>query len=284
MSEKKLGNVLVVGAGVSGQWAAELLLERGAGVTISDQKNEDELSSAIDRFRGKPVRWALGRQAEEGFKNADLIVLSPGIPRTFPGLARAARKIKVTGEMELAASLLKVPVLAITGSNGKTTTTGLIGHICRKNRIPAFVGGNIGEPLSRFVVEGQKASAAVLEVSSYQLETVKLFHAAGAAITNISPDHLDRYPDMAEYFRAKTNVLINQTADDLAVINEDDILLRHKATVGRRFAFSRKKRQRFGAWVSKNEIIVAEGGREVAGISWADFKLEGVHNQENVMA
>ncbi len=284
MAEKKFGKCLVVGAGLSGQWAAELLLEHGAEVTICDQKSGSELTEALDRFKGRPVRWALGEKAEEGFKNAELVVLSPGVPPTFPGLAKAAQRVPVTGEMELAASMVQVPMVAITGSNGKTTTTGLVGHICRKHKLPVFVGGNIGEPLSRFVLEGQKAKAAVLELSSYQLETASIFHAAGAAILNVSPDHLDRYPDMAEYFRAKTNILINQTSEDLAVMNEDDVLLRHKCTVARRFGFSRKKRQRFGAWINKEEILVAEGGREIAGLPWSEFKLEGVHNQENVMA
>lgn len=281
---KKFGKCLVVGAGVSGQWAAELLLERGAEVTICDQKSADELAEVMDRFKGRPVKWALGDKAADGFKNTEMVVLSPGIPGSFPGLAKAAKSVPITGEMELAASMTEVPIVAITGSNGKTTTTGLLGHICDKNQQSVFVGGNIGSPLSQFVVEGQKARAAVLEVSSYQLETVSVFHAAAAAILNITPDHLNRYPDMAEYFRAKTNIFANQTPEDLAVINEDDLLLAHKSTVARRFGFSRKKRQEFGAWINKNEILVAEAGREIAGRAWSDFKLEGLHNQENVMA
>ena len=284
MAERKFGKCLVIGAGISGQWAAELLLEHGAEVTISDQKSGEELSAAVERFKGRPVRWALGAQAEDGFKNAELVVLSPGVPWTYPGLAKAAKKIPVTGEMELAASMVRVPIIGITGSNGKTTTTGVLGHICRKNRLPVFVGGNIGEPLSRFVLEGQKAKAAILEISSYQLETASVFHAAAAAILNISPDHLDRYADMAEYFRAKTNILINQTLEDLAVMNEDDVLLNHKVTQARRFGFSLKKAQKFGAWVKNDLIHVAEGGREIAGRPWADFRLEGIHNQQNVMA
>jgi len=284
VAEKNFGKCLVVGAGISGQWAAELLLAHGAEVTICDQKPESELKEAIDRFKGRPVRWALGDKVKDGFKNTGLVVLSPGIPRTFPGLAEAAGKVPVTGEMELAASMVKVPIVAITGSNGKTTTTGLISHICRKNKMPVFVGGNYGEPLSRFVLEGQKAKAVILEVSSYQLETAGIFHASAAAILNVSPDHLDRYDDMAEYFRAKTNILVNQTPEDLAVMNEDDVLIHHKNTVARRFSYSRKKKQRFGAWIQKDEIMVAEGGRIVASRPWADFKMEGVHNQENVMA
>ncbi|GHV56276.1 UDP-N-acetylmuramoylalanine--D-glutamate ligase [Deltaproteobacteria bacterium] len=284
MAERKFGKCLVVGAGVSGQWAAELLLERGAEVTICDQKSASELGEALERFQGRPVKWLLGDKAADGFKNIELVVLSPGIPWSFPGLAQAARKVPVTGEMELAAALTRAPLVAITGSNGKTTTTGLLGHICRKSRIPVFVGGNIGEPLSKFVLSGQKAQAAIVEVSSYQMETASIFHAAAAAILNVCPDHLDRYDDMAEYFRAKTRILVNQTPGDLAVLNEDDPLLYHKNTVAARFGFSRKKRQRFGAWVHKDEILVAEAGRETAGRPWGDFKLEGVHNQENVMA
>ena len=283
-TKNEFGKCVVVGAGISGQWAAELLLERGADVTICDQKTGEELKEAQDRFNGTGVKWVLGKDAGKAFKGADLVVLSPGIPGTFPGLAAAAKSVPVTGEMELAASMVKVPIVAVTGSNGKTTTTGLVGHICRKNKMPVFVGGNIGEPLSRFVLSGQKAKAAVVEMSSYQLETVSVFHAKAAAILNVTPDHLDRYTDMAEYFRAKTNIFINQTYEDLAVINEDDLLLNHKATAGQRFGFSRRKKQKFGAWVQKDEILVAASGKEVAGRNWNDFKLEGVHNQENVMA
>jgi UDP-N-acetylmuramoylalanine--D-glutamate ligase len=273
-----------VGAGLSGQWAAELLLEAGAEVTICDQKPASELNEALDRFRGRPVKWALGDRAADGFRNVELVVLSPGIPWSFPGLRAASGKVPVTGEMELASSMIRVPLLAITGSNGKTTTTGLLEHICRKNRIPVFVGGNIGDPLSRFILSGQKAQAAIVEVSSYQMETASVFHASAAAILNVCPDHLDRYADMAEYFRAKAKILINQTPHDLAVMNEDDPLLFHKNTVAARFGFSRRKKQRHGAWGHRDEILVAEAGRETAGRSWTDFKLEGVHNQENVMA
>ncbi|MDR2935649.1 MAG: UDP-N-acetylmuramoyl-L-alanine--D-glutamate ligase [Candidatus Adiutrix sp.] len=284
MAVKRFGKCLVVGAGLSGQWAAELLLEAGAEVTVCDQKPASELSEALERFRGRPVKWIFGDKVAEGFKDVELVVLSPGIPWSFPGLREAAGKMPVTGEMELASSMIRVPLVGITGSNGKTTTTGLLGHICRKNRIPVFVGGNIGDPLSRFILNGQKAQAAVVEVSSYQMETASIFHASAAAILNVSPDHLDRYADMAEYFRAKSRILINQTPLDLAVMNEDDPLLFHKNTVAARFGFSRRKRQRCGAWVHRGEILVAESGRETAGRAWADFKLEGVHNQENVMA
>ncbi|UQZ88694.1 UDP-N-acetylmuramoyl-L-alanine--D-glutamate ligase [Deltaproteobacteria bacterium Smac51] len=281
---RKFGKCAVVGAGISGQWVAELLLEYGAEVTFIDQKNEIQLAEAMDRFKGMPVKWVIGKDVEKGFTGQELIVVSPGVPWTFPGLKKAMKKTPVTGEMELSASLVNVPVIAISGSNGKTTTTGLVGYICRMNRVPVFVGGNIGEPLSRFILSGQKEKAVIVEASSYQLETVKKFRASAAALLNISPDHLDRYIDMAEYFKAKTNILINQTPEDLVVINEDDVLLAHKNTVARRFGFSRRHAPHFGAWVNDGRIIVNIDGREAASRAWDDFKLEGVHNQENVMA
>lgn len=281
---KKFGKCAVLGVGISGQWAAELLLEYGAEVSFIDQKSEDELTEAMDRFSGMPVKWFVGKDAEKGFNGQELIVISPGVPWKFPGLQKAMRKTPVTGEMELAASMLRVPIIAISGSNGKTTTTGLVGHICRKNGVSVFVGGNIGEPLSRFILSGQKARAVIVEASSYQLETVKKFHASAAALLNISPDHLDRYDDMAEYFKAKNKIFSNQTCDDLAVLNEDDVLLAHKSTRARRFGFSRKAAPKFGAWVNNGRVIVNVDGREVASREWRDFKLEGVHNQENVMA
>ncbi len=284
MKRKVYGKCLVVGLGASGQWAAELLLSLGAEVSLADQKSADELESVMERFKGRPVKWFLGAKAADGFKNTELVVLSPGVPWTFPGLRAAMGRVPVTGETELAASLTTVPILGITGSNGKTTTTGLLGHICQQNGCEVFVGGNFGKPLSQFLLEGKSAEAAVLELSSYQLETARVFHAQGAAILNISPDHLDRYPDMAEYFRAKTNIFKNQIASDLAVLNEDDPLLRVKNTLARRFGFSRQRRLSFGAWVEDGSICVADDSAKLVSRPWSDFALEGVHNQENVMA
>lgn len=276
--------VAVVGAGLSGLWAARLLVERGAEVTIVDQKHEGELAGAMEQLSGLPVKWALGHAAAGGLAGQRLVVVSPGIPRDFPGLKKAARSVQVVGEMEMASTLTKVPILAITGSNGKTTATALTGHILRECGLAVFVGGNIGQPLSRFVVEGPEAKALVLECSSFQLETVKHFHAAAAAMLNISPDHLDRYKDMAEYFKAKCRILANQSAGDWAVMNADDVLVAHKSVAGRLFAFSRRQPPRFGAFAGGGDIAVCVEGRPVASRPWADFRLEGGHNQENVMA
>jgi UDP-N-acetylmuramoylalanine--D-glutamate ligase len=280
------GRTAVVGAGLSGQWAARLILAKGGGeVVFADQKEPEELAQVRAGFDEARVTWRLGAEAERAFKGVNLIVLSPGVPWTFPGLQAAlARGATATGELELAASLVTVPLAAVTGSNGKTTTVGLLRHICRKLKYPVFVGGNFGDPLSRFVLEAPEVRAAVVEVSSYQLETARRFHAAAAAILNVTPDHLDRHADMAEYFRAKTNILLNQSPADLAVMNEDDLLLSLKNVTARRFGFSRRKAPPCGAWLRRDEIVVGEGGRAAFGRPWSDFKLEGVHNQENVMA
>ncbi|MGL4208879.1 MAG: UDP-N-acetylmuramoyl-L-alanine--D-glutamate ligase [Candidatus Adiutrix sp.] len=277
---------VVIGAGMSGKWATELALAEGAAeVIIADQKSPDNLGELLDHFSGRKVSFYLGDSAKTAPLSADLIILSPGVPWTFPNLKAAIKKgVPVTGEMELAAARLTVPLVAITGSNGKTTTTGLLGHICRTLNFPVFVGGNIGTPLSRFILSGQKAKAAIVEASSYQLETADNFHAQASAILNVTPDHLDRYQDMAEYFRAKTLVLKNQTSADLAVLNEDDILLAHKKTTARRFGFSRHKLLEFGAWIKNDEIFVGLNGRPIAGRNWHEFQLTGLHNQENVMA
>ena len=277
--------VLVVGAGLSGEWAARLLCAFQAKVTLNDYRTAEQLSGSIANLKDFDIKWELGGHKVGTFLASDLIVLSPGIPWTVPGLREAqAKRIPIIGEMELAARELKVPMAAITGSNGKTTTTSLLGHICQKCGMTAFVGGNIGDPLSRFILDGQKSEVAVLEVSSFQLETVLDFQAKAAACLNISPDHLDRYGDMAEYFRTKMNIFNRQSADDLAVLNGDDVLLAHKNTMARPFIFSSKKRPQFGAWLAKDKIVVADGKKILAEKAWSDFQLWGVHNQENVMA
>ncbi|MDR2141131.1 MAG: UDP-N-acetylmuramoyl-L-alanine--D-glutamate ligase [Deltaproteobacteria bacterium] len=286
--------VLVVGAGESGLAAARLLGSLGAVVNITDQKSPQELEEA-QAAAPKEVRWLFGPQPLETYLGSDLIVISPGVPFNHDGLVAArAQGIEVIGELELAFRHLNIPILAVTGSNGKTTTTALTGEILAKTLgRPQFVGGNIGNPLANLALKAQRKKEtlpnwAVVEVSSFQLETVKYFRARAAAFLNLSQDHLDRHVDMAEYFRSKSQIFKNQGENDWGILNEDDFVLAHKFVPGVRFGFSRRNRPAFGGWVNETQgkvsLAVVKGNKILAQEPWSEFALEGAHNQENVLA
>ncbi|MDR1608659.1 MAG: UDP-N-acetylmuramoyl-L-alanine--D-glutamate ligase [Deltaproteobacteria bacterium] len=286
--------VLVVGAGESGLAAARLLVALKAMVTITDQKSASELVEITPKFP-QALEWRFGDQALRFYENQDLIVISPGVPVDRPELVAArAKGVEVIGEMELGFRYQKLPIIAVTGSNGKTSVTSLTGQILSQAfKEPQFVGGNIGNPLSNLALEfvqghEVKAKWAVLEVSSFQLETIKFFKAQAAAFLNISPDHLDRHGDMAEYFRTKSRIFERQTREDMSVISGNDELLTLKATQGRRFVFAHGSRPQFGGYVSRvgaDDILrVAHGDKDLAEAKWSDYQLTGAHNQENVLA
>jgi len=200
--------VLVVGLGRSGIAAAGLCAARGAQVTVTDKRSAVELGAALGRLPAS-VAHELGGHKRESFLGADLIVLSPGVPE-IPELAAArAVAVEITGELELASQFVAATIVAITGTNGKSTTTTLVGEMLRATGRPTFVGGNLGEPLAEAV--GTPAAAAggfcVVEVSSFQLETVGAFHPRVAVLLNITPDHLDRYDGLEGYAAAKARVL-----------------------------------------------------------------------------
>jgi UDP-N-acetylmuramoylalanine--D-glutamate ligase len=200
----------VVGMARSGRAAAELLKEKGARVMEVDQK--------------------LGNQKPESFADADLVVLSPGVPADIEELRELqARGVEVIGDLELASWYLKGDVIGITGSNGKTTTTALTGHILAQCGIPAQVGGNIGIPPCSMVATSREGQWNVLEVSSFQLETIVQFRARIGACLNITPDHLDRHYTLERYAAAKARLFENQTAEDFAVLNADDAMTRELA-------------------------------------------------------
>jgi len=212
--------VVVVGAARSGVSAAELLVRRGAIVTLTDLKTEiaDE-----QRLRQQGVEIELGHHVAATFDRADLIVLSPGVARDQPDVARAkSRGIPVIGELELASRWLKGRLIAITGTKGKSTTTTLVGRILNAAGIRAVVGGNIGVPLSSQVDHSTEETVHVVEASSFQLETTETFHPWIAALLNFSPDHLDRHADETEYATAKARIFANQTETDWAVVNADN--------------------------------------------------------------
>ncbi len=279
--------VLVVGLGKSGVAAALFLKARGACVTVSDSKTPDELKEEIPKLLDEGIAVETGGHGERTFQGQDLIVVSPGVPVDAPLLVQAsALGEKVIGEIELAAQFFPGRIVAITGSNGKTTTTTLAGEIVTAGGSPTVVGGNIGTPAIILVQGATPDTIAVLEVSSFQLETIQTFRPWIAVVLNITPDHLDRHRTFAAYTDAKARIFENQRADDFAVLNADDATTATLATRtrGQVFWFSRKKEVKQGAYVHDGRIWFRDtnGQREIMLAS--EIPLKGSHNVENVLA
>jgi UDP-N-acetylmuramoylalanine--D-glutamate ligase len=279
--------VLVVGLGKSGVASALFLKSRGARVTVSDTKPEAELRNEILLLLEHGITVETGGHGDRTFRGQDLIVVSPGVPVDAAQLVQA-RSLgeEVIGEIELAAHFLAGSIVAITGANGKTTTTSLAGEIVAAGNFPTLVGGNIGTPAISFVDQARPATWTVLEVSSFQLETIVRFRPRIAVILNITPDHLDRHKTFANYVNAKARIFQNQRPDDFAVLNADDpatagISDRTRAQV---FWFSRKKEIERGAFARETNIFFRDGHRELEIMPLAEVPLKGAHNLENVLA
>jgi UDP-N-acetylmuramoylalanine--D-glutamate ligase len=279
--------VLVVGLGKSGVASALFLKKHGANVAVSDTKSGDELRNEIPVLLDHGITVETGGHGDRTFRGQDLIVVSPGVPVDAPPLVQA-RSLgeSVIGEVELAAQFLPGPIVAITGSNGKTTTTTLTGEIMAAAGFSTLVGGNIGTPAISLADRANKETVIVLEVSSFQLETIATFRPKVAVVLNVTPDHLDRHRTLDVYVNAKARIFENQQSSDFAVLNEDDptcvtLAGRARAQV---FWFSRHKEVRQGAWVSEGKILFrdAKGQREILDV--ADIPLKGAHNLENVLA
>ncbi len=279
--------VLVVGLGKSGVASALFLKSRGARVTVSDAKSEDQLRDEIPVLLDHGIVVETGGHGDRTFRGQDLIVVSPGVPVDAPPLVQArAVGETVIGEIELAARFLSGPIVAITGSNGKTTTTALTGEIMAGSGFPSVVGGNIGTPAISLVERATRDTVVVLEVSSFQLETIQSFRPKVAVVLNVTPDHLDRHRTFEAYAQAKARIFENQAADDFAVLNADDptCVQMAKPVQAPVFWFSRKKEVSQGASVSAGKIRFrdAQGEREVMLAS--EIPLKGAHNLENVLA
>jgi UDP-N-acetylmuramoylalanine--D-glutamate ligase len=279
--------VLVVGLGKSGVASALFLRSRGARVTVSDAKPEAELRSEILVLLEHGVAVETGGHGDRTFRGQDLIVVSPGVPFDAPLLVQARSLGEpVIGEVELAAQFLPGPIVAITGANGKTTTTSLAGEIIAAGKFPALVGGNIGTPAITFVDQAKPETWIVLEVSSFQLETIVSFRPRIAVILNITPDHLDRHKTFANYVDAKARIFENQDAKDFSVLNADDATTAGLAarTHAQVFWFSRKKEVEKGAFVRDARILFRDGHGEREIMPVAEIPLKGAHNLENVLA
>src|SRR5271167_403308 len=250
--------VLVVGLGRSGVASALFLKAKGARVTVSDTKPQDELKDEIPVLLDQGIAVESGGHGERTFGEQDLIVVSPGVPADAPPLVQArALGENVIGEIELAAQFFPGRIVAVTGSNGKTTTTTLAGEIVTAGGSPTAVGGNIGTPAINLVQGATSETVAVLEVSSFQLETIQTFRPWIAVVLNITPDHLDRHRTFEAYTDAKARIFENQRGGDFAVLNADDPATAGLAdrTQAQVFWFSRKKEVEQGAYVHDGRIL-----------------------------
>jgi UDP-N-acetylmuramoylalanine--D-glutamate ligase len=287
--ELKGKKVLVVGLGKSGLAAALFLRRQGAQVTVSDVRSAEALARDIPALIDEGIAVEAGGHGLLTFRRQDLIVVSPGVPMDTPELVQVQKfGLPIIGELELATHFLRGNVLAITGSNGKTTTTTLCGEILKAGKLPTQVGGNIGVPVIALVEESRDGGWSVLEVSSFQLETTYEFHPQVAVILNITPDHLDRHGSFENYVAAKERIFARQTAEDALVLNADDDTAKGAAAraPSRIFWFSRTKVVRQGAFVQDGVILfraTEQGGAEPV-LKVSEIPLKGTHNVENVLA
>ena len=281
-------NVLVFGAAVSGISAAETLLAAGARVTLADGKELEKLKQT-DGLTGLTGRatLALGRQDEALLDTMDLLILSPGISihHALPQVA-LLRKIPVWGEVELAGRLCQAPIVAVTGTNGKTTTTTLLGEMMKTRYDEVVIGGNIGVGLAQAVGRVGADGYVVAEISSFQLEAAGTFHPHIAVMLNLTPDHLDRHGSLDGYATVKEQIFANQTAQDYLVLNHDDVRVRDMAQRcrSRAFFFSRQIELETGAFVSAGAICLRWQGKTETVCRIDEMKLFGGHNVENALA
>ena len=280
--------VLVVGLGKSGLAAAHFLKARGARVTVSDARPAT-LIAEISEMLEQGYMVEAGSHGLLTFRRQDLIVVSPGVPMSTPELKQVrAMGAHIIGELELGAEFLLGEIVAVTGSNGKTTTTTLLGEILKAAGRPTLVGGNIGLPVTALVADSTPETWSVIEVSSFQLETVETFKPRIALVLNITPDHLDRHGSFAVYAAVKARITEFQTAEDFLVLNGEDkdtqlVAAKTKAQI---YWFSGRRPIKQGAFVHGESIFFTprEGAKPEPVMPVAEIPLAGAHNVENVLA
>jgi UDP-N-acetylmuramoylalanine--D-glutamate ligase len=279
--------VTVVGLARSGVAAARLLRAAGAEVVGTDTKPADALGREVTALRESGVRLVTGDDAARAFEGATLVVVSPGVPLDAPQLAPArAAGLPIIGELELGWRATDAETIAITGTNGKTTTTALTGALLAEQPRPVLVAGNIGTPLASSALTFARDGLVVAEVSSFQLETIETFHPRVAAVLNVTPDHLDRHGSFEAYVDAKARIFLNQEPSDCAVLNADDpasagLAARTRARV---LWFSRRRALEPGVFVRDGWVAAKLNGHVEAICPLAEMQLRGQHNVENVLA
>jgi UDP-N-acetylmuramoylalanine--D-glutamate ligase len=290
-------HITVVGLGITGDAVARFLVNQGASVTVTDSNSGDQVKKTAEKLKSMGVRIELGKQNPDLFNETELIVLSPGVSHTSKHFNEAReRGIPVLGEIELASRFISEPIIAITGTNGKTTTTTLLGKMLMKSGKKTFVGGNIGNPLIDYVNSNQKADCLVVELSSFQLDTIEHFRPDVAVLLNITDDHMDRYPNFKAYVNSKARIFENQTSDDIAVLNGfdhaiEEISSRIKSkkvffyqqdkvsAMSKDYAVIQKK-----TGLSKSRISIYMGSLKGWNPDLSEFKPAGIHNLENASA
>ena len=286
--------VLVVGLAKTGLAVARFLKHRGATVTATDALSAGELGAYGDEAVNLGISLEAGGHDVKSFEGSDLIVVSPGVPERIPPLEAARRKgVPIIGEIELASRFIGEPIVAITGTNGKTTTTKLIGEMLRASGKKIFVGGNIGAPLIDYVDSRQEADVVVAEISSFQLDTTEQFRPHIATLLNITADHLDRYDGFNDYVRSKGRIFLNQHRTDIAVLNRLDPAVNtlESSIVGQRMYFNLDpaaletgEDSDHGVAVQDGELVCRLPEDGLIGFDLANLRLEGKHNVENVAA
>ncbi len=291
-------HIAVVGLGVTGEATAGFLHRRGAAVAVFDDSISERLKKVADRLAAEGIEVRLGGSGAVALEKADMIVLSPGVPHTLAPFERARKRgVPVLGEIELASRFIESPVAAVTGTNGKTTVTTLLGEMLERSGFKTFVGGNIGNPLIEYADSEQKADRVVLELSSFQLDTIDSFRADVAVLLNVTDDHMDRYPDFKAYSDSKARIFENQTAADFAVLNGSDPVAKNMAAgIGsRKLFFSRESANggevendfavvRAGTGSEGPRMKIRFGGRKSLDLDMSVFTPVGIHNLENAAA
>jgi len=289
--EFKNKKITVMGLGLfgGGVGVAQFLARQGARVTVTDLRNAAELSSSIKQLEGLPISYKLGGHSEEDFTNADMVVVNPAVPKNSKFIQLAINnRVPIDTEMNIFFKLCPAPIIGITGSNGKSTTTTLTGKILEETQRRTWIGGNIGKSLLGYLEEMKPADIVVLELSSFQLEelnkTGKSPHIS--IVTNISPNHLDRHANMDEYIQAKKAIILHQNFTDYVVLNYDDQELRkwEKDCKGHVLWYSANHTLANGAFVKSNDIVISMNGQNTIIPCVSRVKIPGMHNLQNILA
>ncbi|MCX7675543.1 MAG: UDP-N-acetylmuramoyl-L-alanine--D-glutamate ligase, partial [Bdellovibrionaceae bacterium] len=295
VSELKDKRILVVGLGKTGVALSKFLVKHGASVTVTDHKSKPELSAQLEQLEGLPIKFELGSHSPKTFLQQDLVILSPGVPPTLKLFEYArAQGAKITGELEFTSWFIRQPIVAITGSNGKTSVAKLAEAFLRASGVETWVGGANETPLVEYLSTEQKAACVLAEVSSHMLELTDTFSPREIVFCNLAENHLDRYRSMEDYVNAKRKIFRNVTQATTSILNADDNavveLARDPAVQrGRIFYFSRKQAlepqiMNIGGAVNIGETIRVRTGPEIETFTIKNMKMRGKHNVENIMA